>query len=350
MAGSPGQEAGPGGRGRYQGQDVARAGMLAAWGLPPEDPWDRDLGAPQVAGRQPAAGGVFRWAKGWIGSGPMPGGATQSRQGPFWGAFPALEAIWGGCPLKSGSLGLQRRLTAAVVPGVPGPGASPGRLPGPSPAGARPGLSRRRPGRPQSRATGRCPGPAGSCRGSPTSTRGGSGAPALPAAPGRRPGLRSSSLYGSGVWSRESSPAPAFRRPGHDGWHGGWLESAARAVARERAGRGCPPVRGTGYTGIMESVVIAASPAVGSGGPGGANAWPARLHYIRWLLAVHYIPHLVAGGYCRRVRFRFGWPHILGVNYSCHHIQIALPRLPNQVAPSVASSFLASPGLSSPCK
>ena len=52
-----------------------------------------------------------------------------------------------------------------------------------------------------------------------------------------------------------------------------------------------------GYTGIMESVAIAASPAVGSGGPGGANAWPTRLHYIRWLPAVHYIPHLVAGGY-----------------------------------------------------
>ena len=57
----------------------------------------------------------------------MPGGATQSRQGPFWGAFPALEAIWGGCPLKSGSLGLQWRFAAVVGPGVPGPGASPGR-------------------------------------------------------------------------------------------------------------------------------------------------------------------------------------------------------------------------------
>ena len=149
--------------------------------------------------------------------------------------------------MKSGSLGLQGRFAAVVCPGAPGPGAIPGRPCGPSPAGAPPGLSRRRPCRPRSHATGRCPGRAGSCRGFPISTRAGSVATVPPAVPWRRPGLRWSSPCGSAVRSRVSPPALAFRRPGQDGQHGGWLERAARAVARERAGRGCPPVRGTGY-------------------------------------------------------------------------------------------------------
>ena len=68
-------------------------------------------------------------------------------------------------------------------------------------------------------------------------------------------------------------------------------------LREERGGRGCQPVWSTGYTGIMESVAIAASPAVGLGGPGAENAWPSRLYYIRWLFVPHYIPHLGARGY-----------------------------------------------------
>ena len=184
--------------------------------------------------------------------------------------------------MKSGSLGLQGRFAAVVGPGAHGPGAIPGRPCGPSPAGAPPGLSRLRPCRPRSHATGRCPGRAGSCRGFPTSTRAGSGAPVPPAAQVRRPGLRPSSLCGSAGRSRESSPAPAFRRPGHDGWHGGWLESAVRAVARERAGRGCPSVRGTGYTGNGYNGVSRHC-RVSCSGIRGAR----RLHRLAFSIALH---------------------------------------------------------------
>ena len=49
------------------------------------------------------------------------------------------------------------------------------------------------------------------------------------------------------------------------GMGAGWRARRAPLRGSVREG-GAPPVRGAGYTGILELVAIAASPAVGSGG------------------------------------------------------------------------------------